>query len=328
MKKHISFVFFAIVAFLSFFGCSKKKETVALNSARIIRLADQPSYFNIKVALEKGFFKEEFGDEYKFELSTFLNGPAINESFVAGFVDFAQLGDTPIIQAAANQVPEIIVSTLWVSDNAYALITGSKSSVNSVNDLKGSKIGIQIGTNPHKFALKVLKSLNLSTKDVQIVNIPNADVVASLNRGDIDSGTFMQPGIEDAAKAAGGKVIAYNGGYSLASCYNIVSKKFAEENPDTVSRILLVLDRSDKWISQNKEEASEIVAKISGTTKEKMYQYLTTREWITTWKPEYTNDIQDSIDFALSQNSISVKLDAKKLVDTSYLKKAGLYKED
>ena len=116
-------------------GCSagnvSAENSGELNTARTIRFADQANYIPAKIALEKGFFAEEFGDDYNFEVLVFENGPAINEAITAGELDFAAYGDTPALQGFANGIDVQIISTLWLSDNAYALIAGPDSGVES-----------------------------------------------------------------------------------------------------------------------------------------------------------------------------------------------------
>ena len=329
MKKTIKVIIAVstILLALSTLTSCKKNKDVELNSQRVIRLADQPNYLPLKVAVTKGFFKDEFGDDFKFELSSFVNGPAINEAFIAGSLDFAQLGDTPIVQAIANDVDIKIVASFWALDEAYGIVNRAGSPVQELKDLKGAKVGYRPGTNEHKLVLRYITSQGYTAKDVTLINVPAADALATLVRGDIDAVIVTQPTIESTAEAAGGKVLAYNKGYYTVACYNAATGKFARNNPDTLARILKVIQKTEDWIYANQEEAYEIVAKYSGTTPDKVEQYWISRKWVTEWSPNYTLEVQDTADFALSQGTISRKLDAKSFIDTSYLKKAGLKSE-
>ena len=180
MKKRLFNKLIVAAAVLTFTigaltGCgaesAKAKESDELNGARTIRIADQPYYYTAKVALQKGFLAEEFGDDYKFEISLFENGTLINEAITAGEIDIAAYGDAPAIQGFANGIDVKIISTLWVSDNAYALVAGPNSGIESTADLKGKNLAFRAGTAPHQLLLKILDKEGLSESDVTLVNL-------------------------------------------------------------------------------------------------------------------------------------------------------------
>ena len=309
-------------------GCSagnvSAENSGELNTARTIRFADQANYIPAKIALEKGFFAEEFGDDYNFEVHVFENGPAINEAITAGELDFAAYGDTPAIQGFANGIDVQIISTLWLSDNAYALIAGPDSGVESTKDLKGKRLGYRAGTTTHQLILKILEKEGLKESDVTLVNIGSAEGIAAIVAGDLDTVIAAQP-FEPTLEQTGGKLIVTNKDYNVQPVFILAKGDFAKKNPEIVSRVLKVLDKATKWGLENPDEAVKIVSDFNGSDIEGVRTYFETRDWVIGWQENLEGGLEDSIQFAYDNGNITSKFDVKDLVNTSFLENAGLY---
>lgn len=337
-KKFIAFVMATVLSVGILSGCGKEKSSNTngsnrdnapaadeLNTARTIRLGDQASYFTSKVALKKGFLAEEFGDEYEFTLSSFTNGPAATEAFVAGEIDIALYGDVPAVQAFANGTDIRIISSLWTSENAYAVLAGPNSGIDTIEDLKGKNLGFTAGTNGHIFILKVLEKAGLKESDVTLVNVSGADSVPALISGDVDTIIISQPKFDLNIEQTGGKIITTNAETNLAAVFVLADNGFASKNPEIVQRILKVYDKTNAWIAENPEEATKIVAEYNGTDEESNKKYYETHDWVIGWSQDLTDTIKSTIEFSYNQGNIISKFDASELIDTSYLEAAGLY---
>ena len=326
MKKNmIALTFILIVSVLTGCGSGNKSQAENLNLQRTIRNGDQANYFTAKVALLKGFLEEEFGDEYEFELYTFANGPASTEAFVSGQIDLAQYGDVPAVQAFANGTDVRIISSLWVSDSAYNILAGKESGIETIEDLEGKTIGFSAGTNPHKFLLQVLEAAGLTENNVTLVNLSTADSQAAFLSGDVDAIMSDSTTAVKFIEENQAKVLVDNHDYDIAATFILAKNDFAQENPETVSRILKVFDKTNNWIAENQEEAEQIVADYAGISLEDAKSYYQFRDWTIGWSEELTRTIANTVQFSYGQGNISTSFEADELIDTSYLEAAGLY---
>ncbi|MBP1561438.1 MAG: ABC transporter substrate-binding protein [Oscillospiraceae bacterium] len=96
--------------------------------------------------VEKFFDKELEKAGYKLEVQGFaLAGPAVNEAFASGAIDFTVYGDQPAITAASNGIDVKILASV----NNYlehALLVSNNIEFNSLEDLKGKRIVVGFGT--------------------------------------------------------------------------------------------------------------------------------------------------------------------------------------
>lgn len=333
--KWITALALALILSLSMIGCgnsggessSSESGGSEKEGSKEIRIGDQANYFTAKIALEKGFFKEEFGDDYEITLSTFTNGPAATEAFIAGEIDFALYADTPAVQALANGTDIRIISSLWYSPDCFKVIAGKDTGMESLADIKGKKIGFEAGTNDHKILTKILDSQNLTMDDIKAINLSSSENASALISGDIDAFFGQEPNLDNIISQTGGKIIGDNSGLTLLGAYVIADNEYAKANPDVTTSLLKVFDKADQWMAENPDEAAEIVAEYTGGSAEDLKKYYESREWSTVWNDELTASIDDTIQFSYDLGNIKEVFDVSELVDTTYLEEAGLYQK-
>lgn len=98
--------------------CGEKAE----NEPEQIRVMTPGNYLPIIIADKKGFFKEAFGENVNVEVTAADSGSAIMETMTSGGVEFAALGDMPVVQAKANGLDVKVISSLFRSTSGYQLI--------------------------------------------------------------------------------------------------------------------------------------------------------------------------------------------------------------
>jgi NitT/TauT family transport system substrate-binding protein len=80
----------------------------------------------------------------------------------------------------------------------------AKPGIDSIKDLKGKKVGVEIGFVDHLLLLKALEKEGLKESDVELVNIPTHETPKALASGDVDAIGAWQPSSGQALKAVPG----------------------------------------------------------------------------------------------------------------------------
>lgn len=290
-----------------------------------INVGDQAAFFLVKVADEKGFFEEEFGkDGITVHSEIFAKmGPAIIEAMAAGDVDLSIVGVFPVVNAnnAGNKI--MMLASGNFTEDGFRLVAGPDSTVSTVEDLKGLKIGVPFGAAEHQITLQILEKHGLDDTQVELVNLQQADALTALLGNEIDAALFNS-GTLSAAEEAGAKTIATNKEVGLIVNPVIGRKDFVEANPEITSRFLKVLDKTAKWIDENEDETVKIAAKINGTDEEGIRVSLLSRGRAISIDDEHFKDpIMSTLEFAKAQGLIS-NLSYDDVVDTSYFENAGI----
>ena len=102
---------------------------------------------NALLAQNLGYFDDELKKVgYKAEYVGFAQaGPAVNEAFAAGEIDYAIYADFAAIAAKSNKI-DIKVVGLANQQMNYALLATQKSGISSWKDIEGKKLIVPTGT--------------------------------------------------------------------------------------------------------------------------------------------------------------------------------------
>jgi len=152
-----------------------------------IGYSDWPGWVAWEVAIEKQWFKEA-GVDVEFEWFDYV---ASMDAFAAGKLDAVAMtnGDTLVTGATGARGVMIIVNDY---SNGNDMIV-ARPGINSVSELKGKKVGVEVGFVSHLMLLNALESAGLTESDVELVNVPTNETPQVLASGDVDAIVAWQP---------------------------------------------------------------------------------------------------------------------------------------
>src|SRR5260370_20411675 len=104
----------------------------------------------------------------------------------AGSIDFGSTAGSAAVVAKINGNP---IKSIYVYSRPEwtALVTGKDSGIAGVADLRGKRVAVTRGTDPHIFLVRALLDAGLSEKDITPVLLQHADGKTALIRGDVDA---------------------------------------------------------------------------------------------------------------------------------------------
>jgi NitT/TauT family transport system substrate-binding protein len=163
--------------------------SIAAQAAEPLKIgySDWPGWVAWEVAIEKGWFKEA-GVDVKFEWFDYV---ASMDAFAAGKLDAVAMtnGDTLVTGSSGAQGVMILVNDYSNGNDMVVARPGIKS----IKDLKGKKIGVEVGFVDHLLLLNALEASGLSEADVVLVNVPTNETPQVLASGDVDAIVAWQP---------------------------------------------------------------------------------------------------------------------------------------
>src|SRR5210317_2077096 len=116
-----------------------------------IGYSDWPGWVAWEVGIEKGWFKEE-GVDVKFEWFDYV---ASMDAFAAGKLDGVGMTNGDALVTGSTGAKSVMILMNDYS-NGNDMVIG-KPGINSVKDLKGKKIGVEIGFVSHLLLLNALE---------------------------------------------------------------------------------------------------------------------------------------------------------------------------
>lgn len=195
-----------------------------------IAYSDWPGWVAWQVGIDKGWFKEE-GVDVDFEWFEYV--PSM-EAFAAGKVDAVCMTNGDALVTGATGAPS---KTILINDysNGNDMLV-AKPGIESVKDLKGKKIGVEVGFVDHLLVLKALEANGMTEADVTLVNIPTHETPKAFASGDVDAIAAWQPNSGQALKAVPGSKAIYTSKDVPGLIYDVLAV-----NPASLSQ------RTEDW---------------------------------------------------------------------------------
>jgi len=195
-----------------------------------IGYSDWPGWVAWEVGIDKGWFKEA-GVDVQFIWFEYV--PSM-EAFASGKVEAVAMtnGDALVTGATGAPSKAIIINDY---SNGNDMIV-AKPGIESVKDLKGKKIGVEIGFVGHLLVLKALEANGMTEADVTLVNVPTHETAKAFASGDVDAIAAWQPNSGQALKSIPGSKAIYTSANVPGLIYDVLAV-----NPASLSA------REDDW---------------------------------------------------------------------------------
>lgn len=223
-----------------------------------IAYSDWPGWVAWEVAVQKGWFKEA-GVDVKFEWFEYV--PSM-EAFAAGKVDAVCVtnGDALVTGATGAPSKAILINDFSNGNDMIVAQPGIKS----IKDLKGKKIGVEVGFVDHLLLLKALEAHGMTEADVELVNVPTSETAKALASGDVAAIAAWQPNSGQALKAVPGSTAIYTSADVPGLIYDVLAVNPASlsERRDDWKKVVQVWNRVAAYINDpaTQDEAVEIMA--------------------------------------------------------------------
>ena len=219
-----------------------------------IGYSDWPGWVAWEVGIEKGWFKEA-GLDAKFEWFDYV---ASMDAFAAGKLDVVGMtnGDTLVTGSTGAKSVMFLVNDF---SNGNDMVIG-KPGINSVKDLKGKKIGVEIGFVSHLLLLNALKKNGMKETDVELVNVPTNETPQVLASGQVDAIVAWQPSSGIALKLVPGSKAIYTSKDEPGLIYDVyaASPRVYATRKDDLKKLLKVWYRIVDYIYDPKTHADAI----------------------------------------------------------------------
>ena len=193
--------------------------TLAAEAAQPIKIgySDWPGWVAWQVAIEKGWFKEA-GVDVKFEW--FDYGSSMT-AFSAGKIDAVTVTNGDALVTAAGGAKNVMIIVTDYS-NGNDMIVG-KPGIKSIKDLKGKKVGLELGLVEHLLLLNGMEKAGLKETDVSIVNTPTNETPQALASGSLAAIGAWQPNSGEAMKRVPGAKPIYTSADEPGLIYDVLT---------------------------------------------------------------------------------------------------------
>jgi sulfonate transport system substrate-binding protein len=231
--------------------------------------SDKPQVVNIDwatynpvglVLREKKFLEEDLAkDRVQVEWVQSLGSNKALELLNSKSIDFGSTAGAAALIGRANGNP---IRSVYIYSKLEwtALVVTKDSPITKIEDLKGKKVAVTRGTDPHVFLLRALDSAGLSERDIELVPLQHADGRNALEKGDVDAWAGLDPLLAQTEVDKGSRLFYRDPSKNTYGVLN-VREEFAKRYPGYVGRVIAAYEKARKWAIENPGEYKSILVR-------------------------------------------------------------------
>ncbi len=223
-----------------------------------IAYSDWPGWVAWQIGIDKGWFEEE-GVEVEF---LWMDYVASMDAYVSGTVDAVTMtnGDALVTGGTGKPSVGIIINDYSNGNDMIVAAPG----IDSLEDLKGKKIGLEEGFVIHLLLLKGAELAGIDPSEFTIVNTPTNETPQVLASGAVDAIGAWQPNSGQALKTVPGSKPVLTSADAPGIIYDLLSvdPESLEERREDWTKVVKVWYRIVNFI-KDEDNVDEALALLS-----------------------------------------------------------------
>ena len=226
---------------------------------------DWATYNPVSLVLkDRGLLEKEFAkDGIKVLWVKTVSSSNALQFLNAGSIDFGSTAGSAALVAKINGNPIKSIYT-YSRPEWTALVATKDSKITKLEELRGKKVAMVRGTDPHIFTVRALLSVGITDKDYTPVLVQqHADGGTALLRGDVDAWAGLDPMMAQHEVQDGARLFYRNPDANTWGILN-VREDFLKSNPVIVRRVLAVYEDARKYSLANYPELKKTFIGVTG----------------------------------------------------------------
>lgn len=231
-----------------------------------------PVFSAYYVAQEEGLFKKHGLDV---RINTGPSGSAMVAFLVNGQIESA-FGSEIAGVANHNLDPNVVMVAQATRLVRWLAVVGRN--IDTLDQLKGKKVGVARGSGGEVFWLAMIDKLKLNPADYTVVNVEAPEMVAALERGNIDAYAVWEPWVtRGLAAVKNTKVLRDQEGILEQGVYIYMNLGWVKKNPAQAEGFMRALVEATGIINKDRKRAAKDVSTFLKSLDPAMVEQLMTK---------------------------------------------------
>ena len=185
------------------------------------------------------------------EWRKFASGAEVIAAMASGDLKISEIGSSPLAIGASQGVDYQLFGISDVIGAAEALIARDGAGITKVEELKGKKVAVPLGSTAHYSLMGAIKNAGLTLGDVEVIGMKPDQITAAWDQGQIDATFIWEPARGKAMKT--GKMIIAANQVAGAPTFDgwVVNTEFAKSNPEFMTKFLKAIEAANAAYNSN-----------------------------------------------------------------------------
>jgi len=178
-------------------------------------------------------------------------------------IDIGQTGDAPPIFAQAAGTNLVYVAGQPIT-NGQGILVKHDSSIHSLADLKGKRIGFTKGSSAHNVVLLALEKAGLKYDDITPVYLSPPDGGPAFANGSIDAWAVWDPYFAVGETKNAGRILGNATELGKTNSFYLANKTFAANNAALLREAIEGLSEAATWADAHRGDVAKSLAQVTG----------------------------------------------------------------
>jgi len=193
----------------------------------------------------------------------FSSGPPMMEAMNVGSIDYGAVGDSPPVFAQAAGAAIVYAAGQPIT-NGQGILVPPNSTIRSIADLKGKRVGFTKGSSAHNIIVQTLEKAGLTYADITPVYLTPPDAGPAFANGSIDAWSIWDPYFAIGETKQSGRILVNASEITKTNSFYIANRDFAKSHGSVLQQIIDVTSSTTKWASAHRDDVAKSLSAVTG----------------------------------------------------------------
>jgi sulfonate transport system substrate-binding protein len=193
----------------------------------------------------------------------FSSGPPMMEAMNVGSIDYGAVGDSPPVFAQSAGAAIVYAAGQPIT-NGQGILVPNGSSIRSIADLRGKRVGFTKGSSAHNVVVHTLEKAGLSYADITPVYLTPPDAGPAFANGSIDAWAIWDPYFAIGETKQNGRILVNASEVTKSNSFYIANRDFAKSHGPVLKQIIDVTSSTAKWAETHRDEVAKSLSAVTG----------------------------------------------------------------
>ena len=148
--------------------------------------------------------------------------------------------------------------------NGQGILVPANSSIRSIADLKGKRIGFTKGSSAHNIVVQTLEKAGLTYADITPVYLTPPDAGPAFANGSIDAWSIWDPYFAIGETKQNGRILVNASEITKTNSFYIANRDFSKNHGPILQQIIDVTSATAKWAESHRDEVAKSLSAVTG----------------------------------------------------------------
>lgn len=205
-----------------------------------------------------------FADAYQLTIKPVEapSGIEVNEGLLSGSIEVGEVGITPFVTLLSKSPDLVAIGVSSSGGGLYRTVVAKNSSYQRMDDLRGKKVAIRLGSGNYSAFLTYIHSRGWQESDFRLVNVGDQEAISALTTGAVDAVIYWEPIVSILiAKGIARPIFSFKDVVENPT-FLVTTRKVIKEKPEALARYIATYIDGQQLLTKDIPAAAKLISSV------------------------------------------------------------------